>query len=310
MKRITQVLMIIAITSFGYAQELTYIDFGSANTGFVSEGNWNNITTNTNNETGITANLISSTGAETNVILTVDDPFDINNTAGTQTPDGSLPFPATASRDSFFGETGVFNGNTQPTGGLILSGLDPAKYYSFSVFASRMGVSDNREALYTITGSTVKTGTLNASNNETETVDINNIQPNAGGEITFRAQPGANNTNSTGFYYLGAIEMTKTDAPLSIEDFEFRKSIVIHPNPSADKFSIRFNMNNTSKVSIAMYDVAGKMVTSIFNDEVSAGVFNHTWNRTSGEGETIAAGLYILEINANGHTMSKRVVLK
>lgn len=309
MRKITQILMTIAITSFGYAQELTYIDFGSANEGFVSTGNWNNITTATNNETGITAQLISSTGAQTDVTLTVDDPFDTNNTAGTQTPDASLPFPASASRDSFFGETGVFNGSTQPTGGFILTGMDPAKYYSFSIFASRMGVNDNREALYTITGASEKTGTLDAANNESETSLISDVQPNASGEIVFKAQPGENNTNSLGFYYLGAIEMTKSDQPLSIDNFELMNTFTAYPNPSTDKVSINFKMNKSSKVSVAIYDVTGKMITSIFNDEVSAGIFSHTWNRTSDNGTAIAAGLYILEVNAGGNKISKKIIL-
>ena len=305
MKKITLFLVLISYVTF--AQQYTYIDFGvTTNT---TPGNWNNIAiAAAADASGITSALIDSNGSSTGVILTIDDAFDTVNTAGNATPDTSLPFPSSAAADSFFGESSDFQGTLEPTGGFVLTGLDPTKYYSFSIFTSRNNVTDNREALYTITGSTVKSGSLNPSNNTTETSDIMDVQSNASGEITFRAEPGTNNTNGTGFYYLGAIEITKTDAPLSLEDFELKNSLVIYPNPSTDKFSVSFKMLQSSKVDISMFNINGKKVASIFNDDITAGAFEYTWNRSSNE--DIAAGLYILEVNAGGRKISKKLVLK
>jgi len=211
MKKI--ILLFLLLPLFVISQEYTLIDFGSAVNS--SSGNWNNITSNTDNQAGITANLLSDTGATTGITLTVNDTFHSVNENGTTSPSPSLPFIATSTRDSFYGEMVAFNGVTNTTGGFTLSGLDATKYYSFKIFASRNGVTDNRESLYTVTGSSTLTATLDAANNTANIAQIFNIQPLANGTITFQATKGANNNNTYGFYYLGAIQLIKTTTPYS-----------------------------------------------------------------------------------------------
>lgn len=213
MKKIILYLAIL-ITYYVSAQQYIYLDFGSPS--YTTAGNWNNVVVSSQNETGITMNLLDDAGIDTGIVFALSDSFDHINTNGTTSPNGALPFTATASRDSFFGETqSGFNGNVNPTGGFTLSNLDPSKYYSFSVFSSRTGVSDNRETLYTITGLTTDSAALDPANNTSNTADILNIQPNGSGEIILQAEPGVNNTNSFGFYYLGAVQLVVSDTPIS-----------------------------------------------------------------------------------------------
>ncbi len=214
MKKIVTLLLTF-ITILSFSQEYTLIDFGSAISGYPSDSNYNNVTLTSQNQSGVVVNLINSLGSSTGATLTLDDAFDNVNTAGTTTPDVSTGFLSTATRDSFFGETAPFGGNTNPTGGFTLSGLNPAKYYTFKIFASRTGVTDNRESLYTVTGSTTLTTTLDASNNTSNVATILNIQPQANGTITFSVTKGANNNNSFGFFYLGAIKLITTTTPYS-----------------------------------------------------------------------------------------------
>lgn len=196
-----------------FAQQYSYIDFGNSST--LTPNNWNNVVVTTQNQVGVEVNLIDSDGVSTGITLTLTDSFDHINANGTTTPNSALPFPSTATRDSFFGATSAgFNGNVNPTGGFTLSGLNPLKYYSFSVFSSRVGVTDNRETLYTVQGLTIDAQALDTANNTSNTANILNIQPNTSGQITFEAKPGPNNTNSFGFYYLGAIQLIISDNPI------------------------------------------------------------------------------------------------
>lgn len=64
-----------------------------------------------------------------------------------------------------------------------LSGFDPNYRYDFTMFGSRNGISDARIALYRINDTA--TVTNNATNNQGVTSAINNIRPNAAGEIMF-----------------------------------------------------------------------------------------------------------------------------
>lgn len=212
MKKI--LLILISLTSaIGFGQQYALVDFGGAANS--TPGNWNNVVTTMQNQTGVVVDLIDTSGNSTNVTLTITDSFDAINSNGTTTPNAALPFVETSTRDSFFGATEAgFNGNINPTGGFTLSGLDPSKYYSFTIFSSRAGVSDNRETLFTVIGSTTGAEALDAANNTSNTANILNIQSNASGEITFQAEPGPNNNNSFGFYYLGALQLTISDTPI------------------------------------------------------------------------------------------------
>ena len=207
--------ILFLIVSFSYGQESILMDFGSPDVSYPCTGNWNNITVSSDNQSGIIVNLINNLGNTTGEILTLNDSFNYYNTDGTTTPDASLPFIDSTTKDSFFGESVPFNDVTNPTGGFTLSNLDPSKYYSFSIFASRMSVSDNRETLYTATGTNSLSDTLNASNNTSNTATILNIQPLSNGTISFAATTGNNNNNAYGFYYLGAIKMVASISPIT-----------------------------------------------------------------------------------------------
>lgn len=207
-------ILLLVFSALLYGQEFTYIDFG--NTATATAGNWNNVIATSLNQEGISVNLINNTGASTGINLLVDDSFDLVNTAGTTSPNAAIPFPASATRDSFFGETVAFNGNINATGGFTLSGLDVNKFYTFNIFSSRTGVSDNRETQFTVVGAVTAVTALNASNNTALTTYVMNMKPNAAGKITFKAEKGPNNNNSNGFYYLNALELISSTTPYVI----------------------------------------------------------------------------------------------
>ena len=201
----------------GFAQQFVNVDFGSPSLQTTTPG-WNNLTL-PNTPRYLTPGpeivLLDTSGADTGAKINVSDTFDTYNDAGTSAPNSLLDIPATASRDSFFGAGGptAFNGYTKESGQLTLTNLDPAKYYSFSFFASRAGASDNREAEYSLGGSTTQKLYLNASNNTANTVEYYNMQPTAEGKITITVKKGPNNNNSNGFYYLGTMKMVISATP-------------------------------------------------------------------------------------------------
>ncbi|MCB0424239.1 MAG: T9SS type A sorting domain-containing protein [Mangrovimonas sp.] len=306
MKKITP-LYLMLISSVCFAQQYTYMDFGSSTD--QTSGNWNNIVTVTDEETGITvADMIDFTGASTGVTLTVNDPFHGANVGGTTSPSGSLPFPSSSTVDSFFGEDAIFSGVLQPTGGFILTGLDPTKYYSFSIFASRVGAGDNRQTQYTLTGLTSQIVNLNPSNNTANVAEVLNLQPNASGEITLVAQPGPSNTSPFGFYYLGAIEMIKSDTTLSSGDFNLGQMLSVYPNPVADRFEVNMNIESVSKVSINLYDINGRLVSNLYDGNPSSGNFKYVFERTSVS--NLASGVYFLKVKADSQSQTIKLILE
>ncbi|THH41171.1 GDSL-type esterase/lipase family protein [Neolewinella litorea] len=182
---------------FTQARDSLLIDFGTVPSALP----WNNLPDFAG---GSIASLTNSRSLPTSYSISVTDAFTGVNTAGTQDADPELGLPASATGDSFFGNTGEFGGSTEPTGAVTLSGLRTDKEYTLTIFASRNGANDNREAAYVLEGESTETVYLDAANNESGVVRITQV-PAADGTIRLQAGPGPNNDNPTGFYYLGAV---------------------------------------------------------------------------------------------------------
>jgi len=192
-----------------------FIDFGSSAAGFPTTGNWNNI----HDHQAANVQLINDEGVNTGFTLKISDPFynGFNTNGPTSVSGEASIFPGTATSDNFFGH--MLNWSTTPAnpkGIIVFSGLQPEKYYSFSIFASRMAVSDNREAKYIFEGKTTHTTSLDASNNSSRIAVSNNLQADTNGEIKLTVEAGDNNNNATRFFYIGAMRIRISVSPSAI----------------------------------------------------------------------------------------------
>ena len=312
MKTITQLFFLFACTVVGFSQTTTtaLIDFGNTE---ESGDNYNNVTGAAVGSEGSIVPIINSDGTTTGITLTIDNEFNGTNGQGTQMAGEDVPFVSTATGDSFYGAASVAFGGLagpNPNAGFTLTGLEADLYYSFTIFASRAGVTtvDNRSTLYTIAGGgDAKTASLNATNNVDQLAVIENVQADENGAISFTAEPnqGVNN-NTSGFYYLGAIEMVISDQVLSTESAVLSNSLAVYPNPVSSRAQITFDLKEQSNLKINVYDLSGRLVENIVNGEQPAGKFSTTWDRSS----NIASGVYILQIDANGKRSNSKLLLK
>jgi hypothetical protein len=160
------------------------------------------------------ANLLDSTGNPTGLSLAADNTnrFNAYNSSGSLV--ASPGFPADVKRESFFGNDVAFNGFVRPIATWVLGGFDPNDDLTFTFFASRMGVLDNREARYEVVGATTVATTLNASNNDSNTASVT-LKADAGGNVVLNMTKGSNNDNATGFFYLNAMTVEVIPEPSS-----------------------------------------------------------------------------------------------
>ncbi|MDB6070464.1 MAG: hypothetical protein JWL81_1635 [Verrucomicrobiales bacterium] len=206
--------LLVMLSAASLPAATVFMDFGDSSQ--VTAGNYNNFTKGAVSVLSI-ADLVDSTGSATGISGSVSGFHAGSNTSGATAPTGAAAlFDAQATRDNFFGSTGIFGTVTAPTGTVTFSGLDGsgATAYTFDFFASRTGVVDNREAEYSIAGIGAPVSVfLDASNNLSNTTSSTGIVPTLGGTITITVDPGPANTNTTGFFYLGAIRMTSVPEP-------------------------------------------------------------------------------------------------
>jgi hypothetical protein len=78
-----------------------------------------------------------------------------------------------------------------------------------------MGVTDNRETLYSVHGGTSGSSSLDTASNVSNVALVADILPDANGGIEISITPGPNNNNASRFWYIGAmsIESTTTLVP-------------------------------------------------------------------------------------------------
>ncbi|MBT5708254.1 MAG: hypothetical protein HOI66_18225, partial [Verrucomicrobia bacterium] len=75
-------------------------------------------------------------------------------------------------------------------------------------FASRMGAGgDNRQTVYTLNGASVEETHLNPSDNTEDVAVVEEIRPDAGGELSIALTPGPDNDNAFHFIYLGVMKI-------------------------------------------------------------------------------------------------------
>jgi hypothetical protein len=215
MRRVLSLALVLGLAAVQSASAATvFYDFGDS--AQQTPGNYNNVTVNPPNDTLNLLNSIDSTGASTGITLAMSGFFTGSNQNGPTTPTGDAAiFSGQATRDNAFGHAAAFGVNPlTPMGTVVFGGLDGsgATAYDFTFFASRTGVSDNREALYSLTGANSGSTTLNASGNTSQVATAAGIIPTSAGVITLNVSPGANNNSASQFYYLGAIRLESSPA--------------------------------------------------------------------------------------------------
>jgi len=80
------------------------------------------------------------------------------------------------------------------------------------------------------------------------------------------------------------------------------------PNPFNPMTTIAFGMPASGAVEIAVYDVAGRQVTTLLSGEKGPGYHSVVWDGTSG-GEKVASGVYFARLTALGEEHQAKMVL-
>ncbi len=178
------------------------VDFGNA----TPSPTWNQMAGFT---VGTKINLKDTKNVFVGMSLTITERFNninTNGSIGTTTP---LNMPDNVSARNFYGNArgALFNGIVTPKGVIEVAGLIPTLNYTFSFFGSR-AATDNRETLYTVSGTNSGSAALNPSSNSTAIATVENIKPNAEGKIRITVTAGPNNPSSNGWFYLNAAKIT------------------------------------------------------------------------------------------------------
>ena len=99
---------------------------------------------------------------------------------------------------------------------------------------------------------------------------------------------------------------------MSVDGDQLPKTFALHqnyPNPFNPVTNLSYDLPEDAMVTIAIYDMMGKVVRTLVNGQQSAGYKTLQWNATNNGGRPISAGLYIYTIQAGTFNQTRKMIL-
>ena len=113
----------------------------------------------------------------------------------------------------------------------------------------------------------------------------------------------SSNYNTPNTFVIGTLSAEEEMIP---DEFALHQNF---PNPFNPITSIRFDLPTQEKVNIIIFDVMGRNIRSLLNENRNAGYHNIQWDAKNDLGEHVSAGMYIYIIQAGEHRSVKKMVL-
>lgn len=82
------------------------------------------------------------------------------------------------------------------------------------------------------------------------------------------------------------------------------------PNPANPRTMVTFELGQSGKVSVDVFDISGRLVKRLIQDEFRmAGQVTHPWQGNDEHGRSVASGTYLLRVKAGNSMSTSRLTL-
>lgn len=109
---------------------------------------------------------------------------------------------------------------------------------------------------------------------------------------------------SDSIFFVSEDPMVTSLEPISSEvpqDFSLSQN---YPNPFNPETKIKFEMANSSFVKLAVYDITGRELKILVNEQLQAGVYEYGWNAVS-----LPSGVYFYKLEAGSFIETRKMML-
>jgi len=83
-----------------------------------------------------------------------------------------------------------------------------------------------------------------------------------------------------------------------------------YPNPFNPQTNIKFEISENSFVSIKVYNILGKEITTLVEKEQTPGSYQISWEAKDSEGRMLPSGVYLIRLSANGKSINYTKTVK
>ncbi|MCX7835450.1 MAG: T9SS type A sorting domain-containing protein [bacterium] len=109
--------------------------------------------------------------------------------------------------------------------------------------------------------------------------------------------------DGSGFTFGRTVEVYVNELP---NKFELKPN---YPNPFNSITNIRFDLPTISKVTIRIYDLNGREVRNLLENELQPGSHILSWDGKNAQGQALASGTYIVKMQAGKFEASRKILL-
>jgi hypothetical protein len=81
------------------------------------------------------------------------------------------------------------------------------------------------------------------------------------------------------------------------------------PNPFNPTTTIRYQLSEDAAVTLAVYDLAGHLITRLVDEVLPAGVHTAVWDGTDHKGEQVSSGIYFYKLSMRGFSQTRKMVI-
>jgi hypothetical protein len=90
---------------------------------------------------------------------------------------------------------------------------------------------------------------------------------------------------------------------------ENQSTLSVAPNPFNERTGIRFRLASPlSSVRVGVFDLAGRLVRSLFSGPLAAGAHQYLWDGLDGKGRKSGEGIYFIRVQAPGVLLKTKAV--
>jgi PKD repeat protein len=142
----------------------------------------------------------------------------------------------------------------------------------------------------------------NASQWREESVSLVNIQNSNSGLIRFEATSASGNN-----IYIDDISITGTFTTGVDQFIANNLNFTVYPNPVVDQAQVKFFLAEGADVSLKVYDLLGREISTIMQEKLSLG--EHTYELNTGKAGISKAGIYLVKLRVNGFEKVSKVMI-